>query len=98
MGNPVTVVMDVIAVLSGILLTVGLWTPIASVLAAAVEFWITYCRPVTHDGNPFAHNLLILLAVSLVLLGPGAWSVDSRRFGRKLYVNAPKDRASRQSL
>ena len=63
----------------GILLFVGLWTPIAAALQAIVEVWII----VTQGGEPSIHYLLAALGVSLTMLGPGAWSVDARLFGRK---------------
>jgi uncharacterized membrane protein YphA (DoxX/SURF4 family) len=63
----------------GILLLVGLWTPVAGALQAIIEAWIFFSRG---DGANL-HLLLAALGVSLVMLGPGAWSVDARLFGRK---------------
>ena len=63
----------------GILLLAGLWTPIAGTLQAVIELWIFLSRG---DGANL-HLLLAALGVSLVMLGPGAWSVDARLFGRK---------------
>ena len=63
----------------GILLLAGLWTPIAGALQAIIEVWIFLSR-----GDSTSLNLLLAaLGVSLVMLGPGAWSVDARLFGRK---------------
>jgi putative oxidoreductase len=63
----------------GILLLAGLWTPVAGALQAIIEVWIFFSRG--HEAN--LHLLLAALGVSLVMLGPGAWSVDARLFGRK---------------
>ena len=63
----------------GILLLAGLWTPVAGALQAIIEVWISFSRG---DGANL-HLLLAALGVSLVMLGPGAWSVDARLFGRK---------------
>ena len=63
----------------GILLLAGLWTPVAGALQAIIEVWIFFSRG---DGANW-HLLLAALGVSLVMLGPGAWSVDARLFGRK---------------
>jgi uncharacterized membrane protein YphA (DoxX/SURF4 family) len=63
----------------GILLLAGLWTPFAGALQAIIEIWIFFSRG---DGANL-HLLLAALGVSLVMLGPGAWSVDARLFGRK---------------
>jgi hypothetical protein len=48
-------------------------------LQAVIEIWIVF----THGGEASVHYLLVALGVSLVMLGPGAWSVDARLFGRK---------------
>jgi putative oxidoreductase len=59
------------------LLMVGLWTPLAALACAASAVW-------TLRSNPSAAAVSLgLLAISLTLLGPGAWSADARIFGRK---------------
>jgi hypothetical protein len=61
---------------TGILLLLGLWTPIAGVLAALVAAWIA----LSGGDLPF-WLLLAVVAVALALLGPGVWSLDARLFG-----------------
>jgi putative oxidoreductase len=68
-----------IAIGVGSLLLAGLWTPVAGVLQSIIEIWTIFARGTT----PSMHVLLAALGVSLVMLGPGAWSVDARLFGRK---------------
>ena len=68
-----------VAVAAGILLMVGLWTPVAGTLVAAVEAWKVFSQP----GDPWIYILLGTLGAALALLGPGAWSVDARLFGWK---------------
>lgn len=63
----------------GLLLLAGLWTPVAGALLGIFELWIVF----TERGAPTSHYLLAVLGVSLIMLGPGAWSVDARLFGRK---------------
>ena len=63
----------------GLLLLIGLWTPVAGVLAALLALGAAYVDP-AHAGY---HALLATLAAALALLGPGAFSVDARRFGWK---------------
>ena len=68
-----------VAIGVAILLLAGLWTPVAGALEAIIEIWIISGQ----RDDPSIHYLLAALAVSLVMLGPGAWSVDARLFGRK---------------
>ena len=68
-----------IAIGVGSLLLAGLWTPVAGGLQAIIEVWTIFAR----EAPPSTHVLLAALGVSLVMLGPGAWSVDARLFGRK---------------
>jgi putative oxidoreductase len=68
-----------VAIGVGILLLAGLWTPIAGVLQVVIELWIVFSR-----GEIMGlHVLVATLGISLVMLGPGALSVDARLFGRK---------------
>lgn len=78
-GGPLTVASDVIAAVAGILLLAGLWTPIAGTVVAIMELWIA----VLAKSDPSIHLLLAVLGAGLAMLGPGAWSVDSRLFGRR---------------
>ena len=64
---------------AGLLLLAGLWTPVAGGLVAVIELWNTFSQPV----DPWTYILLGTLGAALVLLGPGAWSVDCRLFGWK---------------
>jgi len=63
----------------GVLLLLGLWTPIAGALVALDSFWIALSQP----ADRWYHLMVGGLGVALALLGPGAWSVDARLFGWK---------------
>jgi putative oxidoreductase len=63
----------------GLLLLVGLWTPLAGTLVAAVELSNFSCKP----GDPWTYILLGTIAAALALVGPGHWSVDARIYGWK---------------
>ena len=53
-------------------------------LAALDEVWIALSR---YSGrqDTWIHIFLAMLAVSVAMLGPGAWSIDARLFGRKRF-------------
>jgi uncharacterized membrane protein YphA (DoxX/SURF4 family) len=61
------------------LLLVGFWTPVAGVLMAVAELSLAF----SHSHDPWIHILLGALGAALAMLGPGAWSLDARLFGRK---------------
>jgi uncharacterized membrane protein YphA (DoxX/SURF4 family) len=46
---------------------------------ALAELFIAFSYP----ADPWKHILLGALGIALAMLGPGAWSVDARLFGRK---------------
>jgi putative oxidoreductase len=76
---PALINLQLIAAGAGALLLLGLWTPVAGVLMAVAELCLTFSHPV----DPWRHILLGALGAALAMLGPGAWSVDARLFGRK---------------
>jgi uncharacterized membrane protein YphA (DoxX/SURF4 family) len=64
---------------AGLLLLIGLWTPLAGPVVVVLEGWLLAARP--HD--PWPHILLATLGGALALLGPGAWSLDAWLYGWK---------------
>ena len=72
-------ILYVLTGVAGLLLLVGLWTPIAgallAILASRSVFW--------HVADPLSWFLLAALGAALALLGPGGWSADARLFGWK---------------
>jgi len=62
-----------------IFILVGLWTPIAGTLVSLTEIWDLLCR----TGDSWIPSILATLSAALAMIGPGAWSVDARLFGRK---------------
>ena len=64
---------------AAVFVLLGLWTPVFAVVVALVEIWIAF----SCDGGNLLPILLAAWGVSLAMIGPGAWSVDARLFGRK---------------
>ena len=62
-----------------ILIMLGLWTPVAGALTAPIELWLALVIP---DGRSNC-ILLATLGITLAMIGPGAFSIDARLFGRK---------------
>jgi len=74
----------------GLLLLVGLWTPVAGAPVAAEALWNVFT-----SGHPWGWIMLATLGAALALIGPGAWSIDARLFGwRRLEI---RDRKSQDS-
>ena len=80
-------VLIALIVLSAIL-SVGFLTPMVAVLVLAVRF-------VGHAGFGAGSEetvcMTILSALALAMLGPGAYSIDACRFGRRVVVLPPRD-------
>jgi len=71
--------LHVLTISIGLLLLVGLWTPIAGTMLAILAL----LHASLHLDNPWTCVLMGILGAALALLGPGAWSIDARLFGWK---------------
>jgi uncharacterized membrane protein YphA (DoxX/SURF4 family) len=69
----------VLSMIAAMFLLAGLWTPVAGAMVVAFELW----KVLSHSGDPWISALLGTLGAGLVLIGPGAWSVDARLYGWK---------------
>lgn len=79
-----------LALASGASLLIGLLTPIAGALAVVAGLSVTILYlPTTNThffyGNPLSLDVVIMALVS-ALLGPGAFSLDARLFGRRKII------------
>jgi putative oxidoreductase len=66
---------QLVAAFAGALVLVGLATPFAAALGGALLLCLT--------ASMESHIALTTIGVSLALLGPGAWSIDARLYGRR---------------
>jgi len=85
MGAPslTIVALQITGAATGALLLIGLWTPVAGALAAIIKVWIAFSRFFSHSGDPWIPIVQAVLGAVLAMVGPGAWSIDARLFGRK---------------
>ena len=72
-----SIALDIGSAVVGVLLLVGLWTPIVAALATIDAVLLAFSDP----ANLRFYILLGALAAALALLGPGTFSVDARLFG-----------------
>jgi len=72
-------VLSVLAMGAGLLLLAGLWTPVAGAVVAATEVCKIFLKP----DSVWIYILLGAFGAALAMVGPGAWSIDARLFGRK---------------
>jgi uncharacterized membrane protein YphA (DoxX/SURF4 family) len=74
-------------ILLGAALLIGFLTPIAGALAALVNLaigasWFLTRAENAHDRTVAAFYLLVI-SIAITVLGPGAFSLDARLFGRR---------------
>lgn len=83
--GPVSIARDLVAGIAGVFLATGLWTPVMGALIAMDESWIALSAYSSQRAGPWIHILLAVLTAGVAMLGPGAWSIDARLFGRKRF-------------
>lgn len=81
---PMRLADDVIAATGGMFLIAGLWTPAIGTVIALDKVWSALSLYSPGDGTS-TDLFLAILAASMAMLGPGAWSIDARLFGRKRF-------------
>ena len=72
-------VLNILTIVVGALVTIGLWTPIAGFLVMVLTTWGARAQ---HTGVCPA-VLSATIGAGLALVGPGAWSLDAWLFGWK---------------
>lgn len=80
-GEPgdVALWLRIFSCVSGALILAGSWTPFAAALQVILEGMFAFA------GTAFewTHLIHALIGLSLMMLGPGYWSIDARLYGRK---------------
>jgi putative oxidoreductase len=82
LGSRSTPLWAVLEGAAGVLLCAGLWTPIGGIVLSVLAVWSAF----SGNGDLWAHILLATMGAALAMLGPGAWSIDARLFGRKRLI------------
>jgi uncharacterized membrane protein YphA (DoxX/SURF4 family) len=72
-------IMEVVSIGVGILLLIGLATPVAGAVVVLLEIAFAFALP----AHVEASILLASFGAALATLGPGLRSIDARLFGRK---------------
>jgi putative oxidoreductase len=88
LGEPpaaISVAQQIIGAAAGVFVIAGLWTPLAAILAALDQIWIALSFSSSQPAGEWIHILLGVLCASVAMLGPGAWSIDARLFGRRRF-------------
>ncbi len=75
-----------VAILCSLLLLIGLLTPVAALFVSLGTgiLWLRAAPAFLPSG--LSPLFIIVLAAAIVMLGPGAYSLDGRRFGRREIV------------
>lgn len=79
LGDPSYLPVRFLEAVAAVLIAIGLWTPIAGVVACLTQLGIVLGATAGLDPA----LLRSAAGLSLAFLGPGAWSLDARLFGRR---------------
>ena len=73
------IVPELIGSILGLFILAGLWTPAVGALVGVLQVWIALAGV----GDESMASILAALGGTWAMIGPGAWSIDARLFGRK---------------
>jgi uncharacterized membrane protein YphA (DoxX/SURF4 family) len=86
-----TAIPELAAAFLAIFLISGFFTSSSAAAIALTQVWMAFAPAYANDGARSVRLLLAAAAASLAMLGPGAWSLDALRFGRKVFeVGEPR--------
>jgi putative oxidoreductase len=72
-----------IGAIAGLFILIGLWTPIAGMTIALSQLCLMFSRDFVYCDHSWNLTIQAGLGATLAMIGPGAWSVDAKLFGRK---------------
>ena len=78
--------------LHSVFLCLGIFTPLLATLGCVFEL---VSAGFMHDHNIVAVLLSSLDAAAVAMLGPGAYSLDARRFGHRVIHFPPEEKSDR---
>lgn len=81
-----SLIVSVIAATAGLFLFLGLFTPYCAAASCFMELALLFTG---HSANRLELAMSALTAATTVVLGPGAYSIDARLFGRRLIKISP---------
>jgi putative oxidoreductase len=82
LGDTAALLLRCASLVVAVLLLIGLATPVAGIVDAAIQIGVMIL-----DKRYDSWSLVAAaLGMALAMLGPGAWSLDARVFGRKRIV------------
>jgi len=76
---------ELAAAAAGVLLICGLFTPAAGAAIVLAETWMLISPSAEDQSAPWIRLLLAAISAGTAMIGPGAWSLDAKRFGRKVF-------------
>jgi putative oxidoreductase len=82
LGDTAALFLRCASLVIAVLLLIGLATPVAGIVDAAIQIGVMILDK-RYDSSSL---VAAALGMALAMLGPGAWSLDARVFGRKRIV------------
>jgi putative oxidoreductase len=65
--------------MAGVLLLLGLWTPLAGITIAIAGVWVFFAC----SAHSLTAIIVAVFGATVAMIGPGLWSIDARLYGRK---------------
>ena len=78
--EPILLLIRGLTIMTAIMLIGGLWTPVAGIAQAFLQIYSNFPAIAAAD---LSHMLWAAVGLCVAMLGPGAYSMDSRLFGRR---------------